>query len=440
MARFSTRQPQNNSRSVSVSLSRKYGAKVACSWFRQNLLLFIVIGVAAGFIIGLTVNDAVQHSKDPSPKELTMYIAFAGEIFLRMLMMIILPLITSSIIVAVAVLDSKSTGKLGKRALIYYLSTTLLAVVVGIILVSSIKPGEKASTRKPKEQAHAEAVHSILDLVRNCFPDNIVGAAFQSTSTKFIKKHKGFEFVNKTSDNYKNSLKNLTELLKDEFVNPWSVSNEKSEFQVIKKSGSYYEYDGLEKKDRLNILGVLVFSIMFGVVLSKMGEQGKLMTEWFTVLLEVTMKLVEIIMWFSPIGICSLIAGKLAGMENIKDNLEGLGMYMMTVIVGLFIHAFITLPIIYIVVVRKNPIPVFFGMSNAFLTAFGTSSSAATMPVTIKCLEKNNNVDPRIVRFVIPIGTTVNMDGTALYEAVAPIFLAQRYYGGSVDLGKTFLV
>lgn len=141
--------------------------KVACSWFRQNLLLFlIVIGVAAGFIIGLTVNDAVQHSKDPSPKELTMYIAFAGEIFLRMLMMIILPLITSSIIVAVAVLDSKSTGKLGKRALIYYLSTTLLAVVVGIILVSSIKPGEKASTRKPKEQAHAEAVHSILDLVR----------------------------------------------------------------------------------------------------------------------------------------------------------------------------------------------------------------------------------------------------------------------------------
>lgn len=118
------------------------------------------------------------------------------------------------------------------------------------------------------------------------------------TSTKFIKKHKGFEFVNKTSDNYKNSLKNLTELLKDEFVNPWSVSNEKSEFQVIKKSGSYYEYDGLEKKDRLNILGVLVFSIMFGVVLSKMGEQGKLMTEWFTVLLEVTMKLVEIIMWY----------------------------------------------------------------------------------------------------------------------------------------------
>ena len=77
---------------------------------------------------------------------------------------------------------------------------------------------------------------------------------------------------------------------------------------------------------------------------------------------------------FSPIGICSLIAGKLAGMENIKDNLEGLGMYILTVMVGLFIHAFITLPIIYIVILRKNPIPMFFGMSSALLTAFGTSS------------------------------------------------------------------
>lgn len=136
-------------------------------WLRQNLLLFLImVGVGAGFIVGILVNDSVQKSTDPTPKEAAMYISFPGEIFIRMLKMIILPLIVSSIIVAVAVLDNKSTGKLGKRAIIYYMSTTVLAVILGIILVSSIKPGATKFAGKPKEQQHVEAVHSIFDLIR----------------------------------------------------------------------------------------------------------------------------------------------------------------------------------------------------------------------------------------------------------------------------------
>ncbi|XP_046843178.1 excitatory amino acid transporter 3-like isoform X2 [Xenia sp. Carnegie-2017] len=285
-------------------------------------LLMILVGVAVGFLVGILVNDAVQHSDDPTPKELTMYISFPGEIFLRMLSMIILPLITSSVIVAVAVLDSKLIGKLGIRAFIYYISTTLLAVIVGIILVSSIKPGVSDFDGKSKEQVHAEAVHSMLDLIRNGFPDNIVAATFQSTSTKFKQKSRGFKFTNISSNDFKNSARNLSKLLKDRFINPWSVLDKQNVFQVIEESGSYYEYDGLKKNSRFNLIGILVFSVAFGVVLSKMGEQGRLMTQWFTILLEVTMKMVNIVIWFSPIGVCSLIAGKLAGMENIKDNLE----------------------------------------------------------------------------------------------------------------------
>lgn len=410
-------------------------------WLRENLLLILImVGVLIGFLFGILINDTVQNSTDPTPKEAAMYISFPGEIFLRMLKLIILPLIVSSIIVAVAVLDNKSTGKLGKRAVIYYMSTTVLAVILGIVLVSSIKPGATKSAGKSEEQQHVEAVHSIFDLIRNCFPDNLVGAAFQSTSTKFKKKFKGYKFTNKSAEEYKDSAKNLTKLLRNGFLNPWSVSHKQNVFQMIEESGSDYEYDGLKTDGRLNILGILVFSIAFGIILSKMGEQGRPMTQWFSIMLEVTMKLVEIIMWFSPIGICSLIAGKLAGMEDIKDNLESLGLYMLTVIVGLLIHALFTLPIIYFVIVRKNPLHFFFGMGSALLTAFGTSSSTATMPVTLKCLEQNNNIDPRVAQFVIPIGATVNMDGTALYEAVAPIFIAQRHFGGSVDFGKTLLV
>lgn len=96
---------------------------------------------------------------------------------------------------------------------------------------------------------------------------------------------------------YKDSAENLTELLKDGFINPWSISEKQKAFQVIEESGSYYEFDGLKLDDRLNIIGILVFSIAFGLILSKMGEQGRPMTQWFSIMLEVTMKLVELIMW-----------------------------------------------------------------------------------------------------------------------------------------------
>ena len=136
-------------------------------WLRQNLLLLLIMaGVFIGFLFGILINDTVQKSTDPSPKEIAMYISFPGEIFLRMLKLIILPLIVSSIIVAVAVMDNKSTGKLGKRALIYYMTTTILAVILGIVLVSSIKPGATKSAGEPKEQQHVEAIHSIFDLIR----------------------------------------------------------------------------------------------------------------------------------------------------------------------------------------------------------------------------------------------------------------------------------
>jgi len=102
-----------------------------------------------------------------------------------------------------------------------------------------------------------------------------------------------------------------------------------------------------------------------------------------------------------------------------------LGLYMLTVITGLIIHAVITLPAIYFAVTRKNPLTFFKGMLQAWVTALGTASSAATLPVTFRCLEENNHIDKRVTRFVLPVGATVNMDGTALYEAVAAIFIAQ---------------
>ncbi|CAG5120431.1 unnamed protein product, partial [Candidula unifasciata] len=174
-----------------------------------------------------------------------------------------------------------------------------------------------------------------------------------------------------------------------------------------------------------NVLGIVMFAILFGVMLGRMGERGKPILEFCDCLVEVTMKLFTVFLWYSPVGIAFLIAAKIVGMEDFTVLLGKVGMYFITVLIGLAIHGSIVLPFLYFITVRKNPYTFIYGISQALATAFGTSSSSATMPVTLRCLEHNNHVDTRVASFVIPVGATINMDGTALYEAVAALFIAQ---------------
>jgi Na+/H+-dicarboxylate symporter len=137
------------------------------------------------------------------------------------------------------------------------------------------------------------------------------------------------------------------------------------------------------------------------------------------------MKLVVVVIWYSPIGIMFLIAAEIVSMKDPIEELQALGLYMATVLAGLAIHGAIILPGIYLVIVRRNPFKYLYGLLQALLTAFGTASSSATLPITYRCLENNNKIDSRVTRFLLPVGATINMDGTALYEAVAAIFIAQ---------------
>ncbi|XP_019949710.1 solute carrier family 1 member 9 isoform X2 [Paralichthys olivaceus] len=357
-----------------------------CSRNTHNLLLGLtVMGVVMGAVFGMLL----RYMKVTDNSTLTM-VSFPGEILMRMLKMLILPLIISSLITGLAGLDARSSGRMGSRAMVYYMSTTIIAAILGVILVLGIHPGNPklrgGSASSVQKNQEVNSLDAFLDLLRNLFPENLVQACIQQVQTVLKKV-------------------------------PVAASNQTEPILVNRKK--------LEYKWGMNVLGLIGFFITFGICMGKMGERGKIMCDFFNILNEIIMSMVSMIMWYSPFGIASLIAGKIAAIGDLEVVARQLGMYMVTVIVGLVIHGGLILPAIFFAITRKSPFTFYSGIFQAWITALGTASSAGTLPVTFRCLEENLKIDKRVTRFVLPIGATINMDGTALYEAVAAIFIAQ---------------
>lgn len=178
----------------------------------------------------------------------------------------------------------------------------------------------------------------------------------------------------------------------------------------------------------MDILPIIIFSLVFGGVLTTLGEKGERVISFFDTVNEAIMKMVHLVLYLAPAGIFALIASKLGaagGGDAFWEELMRIGKFAFTVLAALLFHALIVLPAILVFVTRRSPLTYFKGASAALTTAFSTASSSATLPVTIECAEENNNMSRRASLFVLPIGATVNMDGTAMYEAIAAIFIAQ---------------
>ncbi|XP_071761763.1 excitatory amino acid transporter 2-like isoform X1 [Centroberyx gerrardi] len=391
-----------------------------CEKIMNNMVLTLtVLGVFLGSITGMLLRHI-----SPLPPDVIMIIGFPGEILMRMLKMLILPLVVSSLVTGLAGLDAKSSGRLGTRAMVYYMSTTVIAAVLGVVLVLLIHPGNpklRANLGQGKKNDDVSSVDAFFDLIRNLFPENLVQACFQQVRVLY----KTFPTHHVHSDSSITSSTVITKI-----PVPTNRTRAPPQF-TIKRS--------LEFKGGMNVLGLIGFFVAFGIIMGKMGEKAKLMLEFFNVLNEIVMRLVGAIMWYSPLGIACLICGKIISINDLEVVARQLGLYMVTVIVGLIIHGGIFLPLIYFVIVKKNPFTFFMGIFQAWVTALGTASSAGTLPVTFRCLEENLGIDKRVTRFVLPVGATINMDGTALYEAVAAIFIAQMN-GIDLDWGQIVTV
>ncbi len=313
----------------------------------NRLLVAILIGAAAGLVCGWFFGESMRA------------VEWLGTLFLDALKMTIIPLIMAAVISGVASLgDVRKLGKVGGYTVLYYLSTTALAVLTGLIIVNLLEPGVgyERPHHSPPPEAVAQEAPAFTDILRTLITPNLVAAAADT-----------------------------------------------------------------------QLLPLIVFCLIFAAALTTTGEKGSAVIGFFNGLNEVMMKVVIWIMYFAPVGIFALIAARLGqagGGPAFWNEISLVGRYILAVIVGLMIH-FAVLFVILRMFSRRG-LAYLVGMLRALLTAFGTASSSATLPLTLECASEAG-VDPRANRFVLPLGATVNMDGTALYEAVAAMFIAQSY-------------
>ena len=287
------------------------------------------------------------------------YIAWLGDIFLRALQMIIIPLIFSSIISGITQIGSaENLGRLGLKTIGYYVFTSTIAILTGLLFVNIVKPGVGAEMGLEKEvEGLGIAAETFGSTLINIIPTNVVRAF---------------------ADN--------------------------------------------------DMLSVIFFAVLFGFFITRAGSKAKqVMTDLFDSIFEVMMKLTMFIIAFAPLGIFGIVARVVAQQEDMMSLVSSMGQYMFCVLAALFVHAFITLPALLKFLGKVNPIKHIKAMTTPLITAFSTSSSSATLPLTIDAVENNSGVSNKISSFTLPLGATINMDGTALYELIAAMFIAQAY-------------
>lgn len=358
------------------------------------LLILTLIGVATGLASGIILKKYLIFSVDEERKKqlFIQYLGFLGELMMRSFTLVMIPVLITSIISGITNMGSGQSSKVGSRAFLYYLLTTFIAIINGIILVLIIKPGVSSAvsqnstlTEQPFNGSMASTQVQFMDLFRNIVPSNIFAATI---SVDYTEIHPDF--------------KNSSETLIGE--------------KIFKKS----------TKSSPNILGLVIVAIIVAMIISKLGEKGKPLKNIIDVLNDIVMAGIMYIMWFVPFGVASLISKAIFAMDtDLEETMNQVAWYFATVFIGLMIHWFIVLPIIFFVVVRTNPYTYMLGLSRALVTAFGTSSSACTLPITMQCVENKLGIDSRISKFILPLGCTVNMDGTALMEGVAAIAISQ---------------
>ncbi|PHS53030.1 MAG: dicarboxylate/amino acid:cation symporter [Lutibacter sp.] len=326
--------------------------KLALHW---QILIALILGV----VLGVWLPDYVK------------YVSWMGDLFMRALKMVIIPLILTSIISGIVNIGSlEKLGKIGLKTISYYIATSVFAIVTGLFMVNLLKPGVGADLGFVSEvEGLALAKESFGQTLINIIPTNVIQAMAEN-----------------------------------------------------------------------KMLSVIFFAILVGLFITNISKKHKkLYIKIFNGGFELMMKITEFVIKFTPFGVFGIVAFQVAQQKDLMEVAGRLGLYMVAVILALIVHSCITLPLILKLVGKINPLSHIKAMSVPLLTAFSTSSSSATLPLTMEAVEHKAGASNKITSFVLPLGATINMDGTALYECIAAIFIAQAY-GIDLSFGEQIIV
>jgi proton glutamate symport protein len=312
----------------------------------RSLTFWIFVGLFGGMLAGQIFGEAIVPIADP-----------LSDVFLRLLRMAVMPLIITSLTAAVISVGARrDLGILGAKTFVYYVTSSLLAILAGQGLVNIFKPGIGSAIEFQEEVTEIPAMtQGPMELILDIIPENPFQALAEST-----------------------------------------------------------------------VLPVIFFCILFGYFVTRLDEPHRsTLGDFFQAAFKAMMKLTYAVVWTAPLGVFGINARIVAttGFEAFRS----LGFYFIIVLAGLLFHALVTLPTLVYLVTRRNPYRHFLGMPSALITGFSTGSTIVTLPLTMKAVTEHSGVSDKISSFVLPIGATVNMDGTALYECVAVIFIAQIY-------------
>ena len=342
--------------------------KIALHW---QILVALTLAVISGLL--------VDQSFSLFGISFLSFLTFFATLFLNALKMLIVPLVMASIITGMMTLNGDTLGRLGAKTVIYYATTSLVAILIGLLFVNLLQPGI----------VDGEPARDIIGLSSQTDDviNNVSGKGASDIAEVFLR------------------------------MVPANIVTAAANGQM---------------------LGLIFFSLIFGFYVSKLkGSFASVQKDFWQGLFNIMMMMTELVMKFAPIGVYALVT-KVILISGI-DAFKPLALFFVTVILALAAHMFLFLPAVLRYIARVSPRKHFKAMLPALLTAFSTSSSSATLPITIDSVEKRAGVSNQVSGFTLPLGATINMDGTALYECVAAMFIAQAY-GINLDVTTQFTI
>lgn len=470
---------------------------------KSHLTTWIVLSIILAIVLAVSAPSIASR------------LTLGGEIFLRLLQMVVVPLVMASVMSGILGLgDVRKLGRPGGYAVLYYLSTTVFAVITGLIVVNIVNPGVGINKElvEDAQRDGAEAVeeaknalHSdrraitwsrefgrdtlLLQSKSGSGLSNIlhvphgasmvvevtleqVGTATEPARVKVLGSAdvegelKPLEWPNGEYGNVEFIAETDPDIYRKSIPLPKEIRRIQIDYRAQEGTGSstvsaklvpgppsitdifsnlmlmLFTNNLLESMVGMDLLPIIVFAIVFAGMLTTMGKRSEAIANLVLSINDALMSFILLLMKLAPLGIFCLVAARF-GKAQMEGQFVALiqvqAYYMLTVLTGLAIHAFVTLPAILWIFTRRNPYRFMYQMSQAILTAFSTASSTATLPVTMECAETKAGVSKRSTEFVLPLGATINMDGTALYEAAAAIFIAQAYMVVNPDFNLTLV-